>query len=149
MKEINPQGLFQTGIDFVAGTATNGSPSTVNSINLFDPALLGLTDIADVYALSNLPGLTGSQKNNLLVLSQEEGVIVNVDRSGAIASSLTIVDPGNPQPVADQGHEGIAMDGNGVLYVVSENGGGDINHPQLWVYAPSLVSRISRRRISR
>ena len=31
------------------------------------------------------------------------------------------------------------MDGNGVLYVVSENGGGDINHPQLWVYAPSLV----------
>ena len=30
------------------------------------------------------------------------------------------------------------MDGNGVLYVVSENGGGDINHPQLWVYAPSL-----------
>ena len=30
------------------------------------------------------------------------------------------------------------MDGNGVLYVVSENGGGDIDHPQLWVYAPSL-----------
>ena len=43
VKEINPQGIFQTGIDFVAGTATNGSPSTVNSINLFDPALLGLT----------------------------------------------------------------------------------------------------------
>ena len=28
VKEINPQGLFQTGIDFVAGTATNGSAST-------------------------------------------------------------------------------------------------------------------------
>jgi uncharacterized protein YjiK len=139
VKEINPQGLFQTGINFAAGTATNGSASTVNSINLFDPALLGLTDIADIYALSNLPGLTGSQKNNLLVLSQEEGVIVNVDRSGAIASTLTITDLGNPQPVADQGHEGIAMDGNGVLYIVSENGGGDVNHPQLWVYAPSLV----------
>jgi len=139
VKEINPKGLFQTGINFAAGTATNGSASTVNSINLFDPALLGLTDIADVYALSNLPGLTGSQKYNLLVLSQEEGVIVNVDRSGAIASSLTITDAGNPQPVADQGHEGIAMDGNGVLYIVSENGGGDVNHPQLWVYAPSLV----------
>jgi uncharacterized protein YjiK len=139
VKEINPQGLFQTGINFAAGTATNGSASTVNSINLFDPALLGLTDIADIYALSNLPGLTGSQKNNLLVLSQEEGVIVNVDRSGAIASTLTITDPGNPQPVADMGHEGVAMDGNGVLYIVSENGGGDVNHPQLWVYAPSLV----------
>lgn len=139
VKEINPQGLFQSGVDFVAGTATNGSPATVNSTNLFDPALLGLTDIADVYALSNLPGMTGSQRNNLLVLSQEEGVIVNVDRSGVISSSLTIVDAGNPQPVADQGHEGIAVDGNGVLYIVSENGGGDVNHPQLWVYAPSLV----------
>ena len=31
------------------------------------------------------------------------------------------------------------MDDNGILYVVSENGGGDINHPQLWVYAPSSV----------
>ena len=28
------------------------------------------------------------------------------------------------------------MDENGFLYVVNENGGGDINHPQLWVYAP-------------
>ena len=31
------------------------------------------------------------------------------------------------------------MDGNGFLYVVSENGGGDFDHPQLWVYAPSAV----------
>ena len=42
VKETQPQGIFQTGIDFAAGTATNGSPTTVNSINLFDPALLGL-----------------------------------------------------------------------------------------------------------
>jgi hypothetical protein len=28
------------------------------------------------------------------------------------------------------------MDNNGFLYTVCENGGGDINHPQLWVYAP-------------
>ena len=31
------------------------------------------------------------------------------------------------------------MDSNGVLYVVNENGGGDIDHPELWVYAPSSV----------
>jgi hypothetical protein len=31
------------------------------------------------------------------------------------------------------------MDGNGFLYVVSENGGGDFDHPQLWVYAPSAA----------
>jgi hypothetical protein len=29
------------------------------------------------------------------------------------------------------------MDRDGVLYIVSENGGGDIDHPQLWVYKAS------------
>ena len=46
LKEIAPIGIFQTGIDFNAGTATNGSPTTENSINLFDPALLNLSDVA-------------------------------------------------------------------------------------------------------
>ena len=63
-----------------------------------------------------------------------------IHRAGQIASALNIVsDPGNPLSVADQQHEGMTMDENGVLYVVSENGGGDINHPQLWVYKPSSV----------
>ncbi len=31
------------------------------------------------------------------------------------------------------------MDPSGNLYVVSENGGGDVEHPQLWVYAPSTT----------
>src|SRR5262245_40098784 len=59
VKETQPQGIFQTGIDFAAGTATNGSPTTENSVNLFDPALLNLLDLADVYAMSNLSTLTG------------------------------------------------------------------------------------------
>lgn len=136
VKETSPQGIFQTGIDFAAGTATNGSPTTENSINLFDPALAGLTDIADVYAQSNLPfPLTD---DNLLVLSQEDGVIVNIDRAGNITSSLTLAsDPENPLTVAAQGHEGVTMDNDGLLYVVSERGGGDEDHPQLWVYAPA------------
>ncbi|MHC5597331.1 MAG: lamin tail domain-containing protein [Nostoc sp.] len=29
------------------------------------------------------------------------------------------------------------MDKDGLIYVVNEGGGGDIDHPQLWVYAPS------------
>jgi uncharacterized protein YjiK len=141
VKETLPQGIFQTGIDFDAGTATNGSPTTVNSINIFNPALASLADFADVFALSNLPSLSGQPDfDHLLVLSQESGKIVNIDRSGNISSSLTIVsDPGNPLSVAAQQHEGLTMDRDGVLYVVSENGGGDFDHPQLWVYAPSLV----------
>jgi uncharacterized protein YjiK len=141
VKETQPEGIFQTGIDFAAGTATNGSPTTVNSTNLFDPALTGLLDFADIFSLSNLTSLNGqADSSHLLVLSQESGKIVEVDRSGNIFSSLTIVsDPGNPLSVPDQQHEGLTMDNNGILYVTSENGGGDFDHPQLWVYAPSTV----------
>ncbi|MEO8149691.1 MAG: SdiA-regulated domain-containing protein [Bacteroidia bacterium] len=139
VKETTPQGIFQTNIDFNAGTATNGSPTTVNSINLFNPALANTLDFADVFALSNLPNLIGQPNyGNLLVLSQESGQIVNIDRSGNISSTLTIVsDPGNPLTVPNQQHEGLCMDRDSNLYVVSENGGGDFDHPQLWVYAPA------------
>ena len=141
LKEITPIGIFQTGVDFNAGTATNGSPTTENSTNLFDPALLGLIDVADVFALSNLPALTGLPLyNNLLVLGQENAKVLNVDRSGNIINSLTIVsDPGNPLDVASQQHEGLTMDRDGKLYIVSENGGGTIDYPQLWVYEASTV----------
>lgn len=142
VKEADPQSIFQTGIDFVAKTATNGSPTATGSTNLFNPALANLADFSDVFALSNLPSLTGQPDfSHLLILSQESGQIVNVDRAGNIASTLTLVsDPGNPLSIADQTHEGLTMDRDGNLYVVSENGGGDIDHPQLWVYAPSNAS---------
>ena len=45
------------------------------------------------------------------------------------------------------------MDNDGTLYVVNENGGGDVNHPQLWIYkhsdgpnqAPTAVRAEQRR----
>ncbi len=136
VKEITPMGIFQTGINFALGTASNGSASTANSVNLFDPALAGTADFADVFALSNiLPGTSG-QYGQLLVLSQQSGKIVQMDRAGNILSSLTITsDLGNPLDIPNQQHEGLTMDTEGNLYVVSENGGGDIDHPQLWVYS--------------
>lgn len=138
VKEKTPLGIFQTTINFTAGTASNGSATTVNSTNLFNPTLLGLVDFADVFALSALPSLAGRpDQGNLLVLSQESGRIVETDRAGNILSSLTIVsDPGNPLSVVDQQHEGLTVDDDGFLYVVSENGGGNFDTPQLWVYAP-------------
>jgi uncharacterized protein YjiK len=138
VKEKDPIGVFQTTIDFAAGTASNGSPSTVNSTNLFNPSGLGLLDIADVFALSNLSGIGAGDQDHLLLLSQESGQVLEVDRNGAILSALTI--PLEPNTgglsVADQQHEGITMDDNGIIYMVNENGGGSINYPQLWVYAP-------------
>jgi uncharacterized protein YjiK/phosphodiesterase/alkaline phosphatase D-like protein len=145
VKEKDPQSIFQTGINFGAGTATNGSPSATSSTNLFNPALANLEDFSDVFALSNLTSLSGQPDNShLLVLSQESGQIVNIDRAGNVFSTLTIVsDPGNPLTVAGQTHEGITMDQAGNLYVVNENGGGDANHPQLWVYAPSTATNLA------
>jgi uncharacterized protein YjiK len=139
VKEESPQGVFQTTINFAAGTASNGSATTVNSTNLFDPTLAGLADLADVFALSNVTALNGkADAGNLLLLSQASGKVVEVDRTGKILSSLTITtDAGNPLSIPDQQHEGLTVDKDGILYVVSENGGGSIDRPQLWVYAPS------------
>lgn len=141
VKEVSPMGVFQTNIDFNAGTATNGSPTMVNSTNLFDPSLLGTSDLADVFALSNLPSMAGQpQAGNLLVISQESARIVNTDRLGHVTSSLQIVaDAGDTISSPNMQHEGLTMDRAGNLYVVNENGGGDIDHPQLWVYAPSTA----------
>jgi uncharacterized protein YjiK len=129
VKEKTPLGLFQTTVNWAAGTASNGSAGTVNPVDLFNPALLGVVDIADVFALSNLPSLQGTSfHEQLLVLSEESGRLVQVDRSGSIIATLNLGIPAQ--------HEGVAMDRNGLLYVVNELGGGDIDHPQLWVYAP-------------
>ncbi len=132
VKEEAPLGVFQTTIDFTALTASNGSPNTVNSTDLFTPASAGLLDFADVFAFSTL----SPTSQRLLLLSQASGRIVNVDRAGNITSSLTIVsEPSNALSVPDQQFEGLTVDKDGFLYVTSENG--DI--PQLFVYAPSAV----------
>ena len=138
VKEMEPMSIFQTGIDWNAGTATNGGPTAVGSTDLFNPSLTGLIDLSDVFALANVSTLTGPQTDNLLIISQESGRVVNVDRSGKVASSLTLVkDAGNPLSIQQQTHEGVTMDDDGILYTVNESGGGDADHPQLWVFEPS------------
>jgi uncharacterized protein YjiK len=142
VKEKEPEGIFITSIDWAAGTASNGSPTTDESVNLFDPSLLGTLDFSDIYALSNLPSLAGDPTyDQLLVLSQESGQIVQVDRAGNVKHRLTLVaDQGDTISVPDMTVEGITMDRNGFLYLANEDGGGDADHPQLWVYAPSTAA---------
>jgi uncharacterized protein YjiK len=136
VKEIASRGIFSTQIDFGAGTSSNGNATTVPT-NLFNPSFAGLTDFADVFSVANSNAFSGSTRNNLLILSQEDGRVVEVDRAGNVLSQLLItVDPTDTISAADMQHEGMTMDDRGYLYIVSENGGGDINFPQLWVYAP-------------
>lgn len=128
VKEKQPLGIFQTRIDFSTGTASNGAPTTVMPTNLFHPALLGLLDIADVASLSNVSALAGSASaGNLLVLSEESGKVLEVDRNGTILGRLDVGVPAQ--------HEGITVDAKGNIYLVSELGGGNSDRPQLWVYA--------------
>lgn len=145
VKEMTPQSIFQTTIDFNAGTASNGSPTATSSTDLFNPVLAGLLDFSDIYVLANLPALSGKPNaGNVLILSQESGQVVNISRTGVVSSRLTIVaDPGSPLTVPAMTNEGVTMDRDGFLYIVNENGGGDANHPQIWVYAPSLATNIA------
>ena len=107
-KEKSPMGLFQTRLNFAAGTASNGSPSTVTPVNLFNPALLGVLDIADVFALSNQADLAGGADfSHLLVLSEESGRIVETDRAGNLLGSLHVGTAGQ--------FEGLTMDEQGRL----------------------------------
>ncbi len=100
--------------------------------------------------MSNLPSLAGDPTfSQLLIISQESGKIVQVDRSGNVKHTLIIVaDPGDSISVPDMTMEGITMDRNGFLYVVNENGGGDASHPQLWVYAPSTATNLAPTAVS-
>jgi uncharacterized protein YjiK/methionine-rich copper-binding protein CopC len=135
VKEMTPQGIFQTTLDFAGGTASNGSASTANSVNLFDPALMGMDDIADVHALSNTLPATAPDYRHLMVLGQENGRILKVDRAGRIYGRLDL-----PNAPLNLGHEGITFDKQLNMYVTNEAGGGSQAQPQLWVYTPTRSS---------
>lgn len=130
VKEKTPLGLFQTGIDFGAGTATNGSATATDSTNLFDPALAdGVLDFGDVYAMANALPAGAADRDHLLVLSQESGRLLKMNRSGQVLSKLDL-------ELAAQ-HEGVTLDSDLNLYVTNELGTGGTAGEQLWVYAPT------------
>lgn len=126
-KEKQPIGLFQTTIDFAAGTASNGSPTTDNSVDLFDPTKTGLSSHNDVFALSNILPSTAPDYDNLVVISGPDGEVVKVDRAGNVHSSLAVGSAAQ--------NEGVTMDPAGNLYAVGEKGDG--TGPELAVFTPT------------
>jgi uncharacterized protein YjiK len=130
IKEKDPLGVFETTIDFNAGTASNGGPSVVNSNNLFDPALLGVLALNDLASLSKVLPASAPDYAHLLLISSASGQVLKVDRSGKTFSSLDIGSTAH--------HEGVAMDGQFNLYVNNELGSaGNLGEQELWVYAPT------------
>ena len=116
------QNIFRTTINFAAGTASNGSASTVNNTSLFPASNIGFSSLNDVFALANVYGAN----QNLLVLSHT--AVKEMTRTGAVVGSLNLL--GSAYEV-----EGITMDANGYLYVVSDNGNSGTKSALL-VFAP-------------
>jgi uncharacterized protein YjiK len=138
-KEKGPEGIFQTTIDFANDIASNGSATTVNSTDLFNPAGLNLVDIADIYAMSNIASTVGvDEQGNLLVLSQESGKILEVDRAGNVLSSLTIQsDPAIRSMFSRSSTKALRWMPTATSMLSTRMVAGTSNHPQIWVYAPA------------
>ncbi len=131
VKESGPIGVFQTTINFSGLSASNGSPTTVDSTNLFDPARLGVTAVNDVAALSTVLPASAADYSHLLILSAPNGRLIHVDRAGNIQGTLDV-------GIAPQ-NEGLAIDLDRNIYVVSEIGGG-AGRPEMLVYSPTTSS---------
>jgi len=138
VKEMGPERIYSTTINWDAETATNFDG---HEGELFPPADVGTIDFSDVYALANVTGISEAEKENLLVISQESGEVVNISRSGHVNSRLAeLAEPSDTISVPDMTNEGVTMDQNGNLYIVDEDGGGSQAHPQLWVYEPQTTA---------
>lgn len=95
---------------------------------LFDPSGLGLLDVADIQTLSGVASLqAGADGANLLVLSQESGKLLEVDRTGAVLGMFDLAAAG-----ISGSTEGVTIDADGRIYLVSED-------PYLYVLAPKPV----------
>lgn len=129
VKESGPSGVFQTTINFAASTASNGSATAVDSVNLFDPTLTGLTALNDVFSMSNILTTTAPDYSHIMILSAPDGKIVKMDRTGRRIGTLVVGSTAQ--------NEGMTMDASGNIYVVSEQGGG-AGRPELLVYTPTV-----------
>jgi len=114
VKESSPQQVLSAMINFGSGVA--------NVNQLFTPAL-GVTDLADLAVLSNVPSLVGSgDQDNLLLLSQESARLLKVSRSGAVLGSLSVA-------ALSAVAEGVTIDENRVIYLCDET-------PRLFILTP-------------
>ncbi len=102
VKEKTPQQINVNTIDFSAGTAAVSS--------LFAADGLGVKDLSDIQILTTV-GLD----NNLLIFSQESALLMEVDMAGTLLSQFDFTGLSGSA-------EGVTIDRDGNIYVVSENG---------------------------
>jgi uncharacterized protein YjiK len=107
-KEKTPQGIYTI-------SGLNLATMTGGSVSMLTPSL-GTLDLSDVQVLSTVSALVGSgDQSNLLVLSQESNLLLEVDQAGNILSQLNLAG------FDSSSIEGVTIDANGTIYLVSED----------------------------
>lgn len=140
VKETGPQSIYRMGSTSAVDWVGNGQ-SILNPINPGQLRLngVGLADLADIYVMAASAAFSGTgQEGNILILSQESKMLLEVDRSGKIISALDL------NFVGSDSIEGLTMDRDGVLYLTSEDtraGGASTLHV-LATHAPEPSSML-------
>jgi len=97
----------------VYGLKIDWSLKTITVTSLFDPALLKTDDISDVQVLSSVTALSTSARSNLLIVSQESSMLLEVTRTGTIVSKFDLKS-------ISTDIEGVTVDKNGVIYLAAQ-----------------------------
>lgn len=119
VKEKSPQAVLSATVDFANASASVS--------DLFIPSL-GTLDLSDIQVLSTVASLTGTaDQDNLLILSQESNLLLEVSRTGAILSQLDLSFLGTTSI------EGVTIGADGTIYLVDES-------PRLFALVPSPTS---------
>ncbi|WP_018412235.1 SdiA-regulated domain-containing protein [Methyloversatilis thermotolerans] len=113
VKQDNPQALLAGGLTFAQG----GGVSTMQTL-FSGTSLFGLASLSDVQTLSPVDALAGtSAADNLLILSLDSRLLVEIDRSGQVLSSFDL------SGITNQAIEGVTIDEKGIIYLVAEDSG--------------------------
>lgn len=114
VKEKTPQAIYNVTLDF---------PTMTGSVTSFTPSL-GLLDLSDVQPLAGVASVVGAgSADNLLIYSQESGKLLEVTRTGAVVSEFDLT------LALSASAEGVTIDEEGTIYIVSED-------PKLFILKP-------------
>jgi uncharacterized protein YjiK len=105
VKEKSPEVVHDIAMDFYA--------KTIAVKELFAASKLSLTDLSDVQTLGSVVALDDAGKQNLLIVSQESSMLLEVSPTGTILSSMDL--SGISTDI-----EGVTIDADGTIYLTDQ-----------------------------
>lgn len=129
VKQDNPSQLLGGGLSFAVGGGVSSMTTLFSGPNS-NSSLFGLNSLSDIQTLSSVDALIGTAAaDNLLVLGLDSRKLVEINRStGAVLSSLDL------SGITTQAIEGVAVDNNGLIYLIAEDSG--TGNSRLFVMTP-------------